>query len=176
MNNIALGADGRANHVISVLRATKRNGQLAHEVSFVPGLALHVAPELEISGQWRSEEAEIFDLEATISGQGGWVGLHLDLPFESILPYGVLGIVARTSGPAEAVARVCLRSGKKDGFEDNFFEKPMIFSPQDASHLDVIELNRLSEVPERAPWRELILFLPSRSFHLRLIDLRVFLV
>jgi hypothetical protein len=84
--------------------------------------------------------------------------------------------VTRTQAPAETVARVCLRSGTENGFQDHFFEKLMFFSPQEASHLDVIELNHFSPVLKHAPWRELILFLPSTSFNLRLIDLRVFLV
>lgn len=176
MENIVLGADGRANQAISTLRIANTMGDLIHDVTIAPGLTLHIAPELEVSGKWRSEEAVVLDLDAVLSGQDGWVGLHLALPFESTLSYGMLGFAARTKARTMTEVRVCLRSGTESGFEDHFFEKPLLFSPQETTHLDVIELNSIVPVPQRAHWRELILFLPTQSFSLRLIDLRIFLV
>ena len=164
MNNITLGADGRANYAISILRASNQKGELKHQNEFAPGVKLLVSPELAISGEWQSKEAELLSMEAEISGEGGWVALHITLPFESTLPYGVCGVVARTKAPQDLVANVCLRSGKEEGFEDQFFEKQMYFTPDESTHLDVIDLHRSQFVPKSSPWRELIIFLPSKSF------------
>lgn len=176
MDNIALGADGRANHAISTLRLTNRTGDLVHNVTFIPGLTLHIAHDLEVSGRWRSEEGVALDLEATLLGDNGWAALHIAMPFESTVPYGMLGFAARTQASTATESRICLRSGVESGFEDTFFEQNLVFLPQETSHLGVLEFHNYTSVPQRAPWRDLIVFLPAHSFSLRLIDFRIFLV
>jgi hypothetical protein len=104
------------------------------------------------------------------------VGLHLDLPAKDLRQAGVLGFGARFAAPEIMVARVCLRSGTKSGFEDCFFDKHMLLRPEEASHIDALSIHHRADLPVQAPWRELIIFMPTRAFQASLIDLRVFIV
>jgi hypothetical protein len=176
-NNIALGADGQANHTLGVLRGGTFQGALATNVSFLPGLKLNADPALEVAGSYRSPAGRLLELDLTTGpGLGGWVGLHLDLPAKDLRQAGVLGFGARFAAPEIMVARVCLRSGTKSGFEDCFFDKHMLLRPEEASHIDALSIHHRADLPVQAPWRELIIFMPTRAFQASLIDLRVFIV
>lgn len=175
-DNIAIGADGQANHLLAELRARPRDGMLGTDVHFLPGLDLHADPELGLSGSWTSPEGRLLDFAAETSAPGGWCGLHLSLPLGTTRGKGVLGFAARIEAPEIFVARACLRSGRSDGFVDCFFDKHLLFTPEEASHVDAIQIPQRDTVPEEAPWRELILFLPTEPFRLSLIDWRVFAV
>ena len=88
----------------------------------------------------------------------------------------MVGFAARIAAPEILVARACLRSGTEEGFVDCFFDKHLLFRPEEASHVDALPVHHRADLPLRAPWRELILFLPTDDFRLSLIDLRVFVV
>lgn len=177
VDNIALGADGQANHTLSVLRCGTSEGKLSSDVSFLPGLKLNADPALELSGTYRSPKGKLLEFDAkTGPNPGSWIGLHLNIPAEDLSNAGVLGFAARISAPEILVARVCLRSGAEDGFEDCFFDKHLLLRSEDASHVDALSVHHRDRLPLRAPWRELVVFLPTRSFQLSLIDLRVFIV
>ena len=42
--------------------------------------------------------------------------------------------------------------------------------------MDALHVGKRADLPLRAPWRDVILFLPTRAFQLSLIDMRVFVV
>lgn len=177
VDNIAPGADGQANHTLSVLRGGTFEGPLASDVSFLPGLKLNADPALELSGTYHSPAGRLLEFDAkTGPNPGGWVGLHLDVPAEDLRNAGVIGFAARFAAPEIMVARVCLRSGIENGFEDCFFDKHLLLRSEEASHVDALPVHHREALPERAPWRELVIFLPNRAFQLSLIDLRVFIV
>ena len=177
VDSIASGADGQANHTLSVFRAATSAGDLSSDVLFLPGFKLNADPALELSGSYRSPQGHLLDFDAkTVADTGGWVGLHLSLPATDLGDAGVLGFAARTAGPDILVVRACLRSGTEDGFTDCFFDKYLLVHPQEASHVDALSVHSRDKLPIRAPWRELVLFLPNRAFKLSLIDLRVFIV
>lgn len=176
-DNLTLNADGQANHTLTVMRNETREGSLTSDIDFLPGLALHADPVLELSGRYRSPEGRILELEAkTGPAPGHWLALHLRVPAQDIRNNGVFGFIARSSAPEILVARACLRSGVEGGFVDCFFDKHILIRPEETLHMDVLSLPYHEQVPTRAPWRELILFLPTQDFKLSLADLRVFLV
>lgn len=176
-DNLTPGADGQANHTLSVMRNESREGKLRSDVDFLPGFSLHSDPALELSGKFSSPKGRILELEAhTGAHTGHWLALHLAMPAGDLRNSGVLGFVARVSAPEILVARACLRSGAKDGFVDCFFDKHLLIRPEEASHMDALSVQDRERLPLEAPWRELILFLPNNSFKMSLIDLRVFLV
>jgi len=176
-DNLALGADGQANHTLAVLRDDTREGKLTSDLEFLPGFALHADPEMALSGSYKSPKGRLLEIDAKAgSNQGNWFGLHLSIPVHDLGDKGVLGFVARLSAPDITVARACLRSGTEDGFQDCFFDKHLLFRPDEASHMDVLQVQMRDQLPQHAPWRELILFLPTGDFRLSLADLRVFAV
>lgn len=175
-DSIALGPDGQANHTLAVLRNSANKGELAPHVEFMPGFNLHTDPELGLAGQYRSPEGQLLEIDARPTGAGAWNALHLALPADDLRRYGVLGFAMRSASPELLVIRACLRSGIEGGFEDCFFDKHILVRPEASSHVDALALAHRSRLPPEAPWRELVLFLPTRGFRLSLIDLRVFLV
>ena len=176
-DSIALGPDGQANHTLALLRGEDRDGSLSSEMVFVPGLRLHADPVLEASGTWRSPKGRLLEFNLTSgSGHGGWCGLHVTVPATDLERTGVLGFAARIAAPEMHVARACLRSGTPDGFVDCFFDKHLLFHPEEASHLDALPVHHRDNIPPSAPWREIVIFLPTTSFRLSVTDLRVFVV
>ncbi|SEL28522.1 hypothetical protein SAMN05421666_3367 [Roseovarius nanhaiticus] len=177
LTNLALGGDAHANHALSMLRASVPEGILAHHVPLAPGIALHAAPGLGLSGRYASPRGIILELDAAMTGaRGGWFALHIALPAYALADHGVFGFAARLRAPQVCSIRACLRSGTEDGFVDAFFEKHLIARPDETSHLDALALALREDVPAHAPWREVILFLPIGTVRLCLIDLRMFLV
>lgn len=176
IDSIAIGADGHANHVLAILRNGDHTGDLSQDVTFLPGLKLNADPALALSGQYTSPAGWLLQLDVQIDNPGSWVGLHLDLPANDLSHVGVIGFAARIAGPEVLMARACLRSGSDSGFVDCFFDKHLLFRPEETSHLDAVSVAQRMMLPVQAPWRELILFLPTESFTLSLIDLRVFVV
>lgn len=177
VDSITPGADGQANHTLAIWRADRTEGDLASDITFLPGLELHADPALEVSGRYRSPEGRLFEFDLhTGPRPGGWVGLHLSLPVSDLRGAGVLGFAARFAAPDIQVVRACLRSGVEGGFEDCFFDKHLLFRPEEASHVDALQVHQRDRLPGQAPWRELVFFLPTQAFRLSLIDLRVFVV
>lgn len=176
-DNIALGGDGHANHALAVLRSETREGELGHHVSLVPGVDFNADPALEPSGRFTSPAGRVVELDFKAGpNPGGWVGLHVKVPAEDLRNAGAFGFAARLSAPDVQVARACLRSGTPDGFQDCFFDKHLLFRPDEASHVDALPIHHRDLLPIQAPWRELVFFLPTRSFQLSVIDLRLFVV
>jgi hypothetical protein len=143
----------------------------------VPGLAFHADPQAGLSGHWHSPRGRLLEVETTVTRPGRWLGLHLALPdLADLAPLVWLGLAAR-SGAGHAMAlRVCLRSGLPEGgFHDQFFDRHLLSQPAETDHLDMIAPARLPDLPPKAPWRELILFLPpGESLRWSLHDLRLF--
>lgn len=176
-DSLTIGADGQANHALSVWRNGQSEGDIGTDVTFIPGFKLNADPALDLHGKYRSPKGQILELDVkTGQNPGSWVGLHLSLPVDDLTQTGIIGLAARIAAPEVLIARVCLRSGTKGGFKDCFFDKHLLFRPEQASHVDALSIAQRPDIPARAPWRELVFFLPSKAFHLSLIDLRVFAV
>jgi hypothetical protein len=146
------------------------------ETPLAPGLSLNADPEAGIIGIWRSPRGRLLEIEATPKAPGAWFALHLVLPLPDLAGIGWLGFVARSSSDRAVAVLPCLRSGlATGGFHDCFFDRHILSRGQQTDHHDLIAPEWRPDLPVRAPWRELILFLPpTEPLHWALHDLRVF--
>lgn len=162
---------------LAALRQDRSDGGgLADFVKLLPGLALHADPALGVGGRWTSPAGRLLELEVTTQGPGTWIGLHVALLAADLTGAAWIGFVCRSAAPAEVMVRPCLRSGTEDGFTDVFFDKHILADPEPRSHVDAIHLPICRTLPETAPWRELVLFLPRKAFRWHLHDLRPFVI
>ncbi|MCF6234042.1 MAG: hypothetical protein L3J36_13245 [Rhodobacteraceae bacterium] len=175
--NAPIAPDTYLNQSLQVLRDSFCDGDITELVDFHPGLTLHADPALQVGGHWRSPAGRLLELEVDTFGGGSWIGLHMALGKIDLSAFGVLGITCRSAAPNMQVIQPCLRSGLENGgFEDCFFSKRILSYPEPSSHLDALHIDMQIKLPEDAPWRELILFLPCHSFRWDLHDLRLFIV
>lgn len=150
------------------------DGRLTDSVEFCPGFFLHAAPGLGVGGTWRSPPDRVLELEITAQESGDWMALHLRLEGVENLGGAWIGFACRHAAPEQQMIRPALRSGTQSGFSDCFFDKHILTTPQPRNHLDAINMATNRTIPERAPWRELVLFLPPRTLCWHLHDLRLF--
>lgn len=177
VDNVALGADGHTNHILHVMRQSEASLDLSSNVEFLPGLVLRTDPSLELTGTAHSPEGTLLAIDAQMKDHhGSWCGLHINLPAKDLTHNGVIGFAARIKASGLNVARACIRSGTDDGFADCFFDKHLMFRSDEASHIDGMSISCSNDLPLQAPWRELVFFLPTRSFNMTFVDLRVFVV
>ena len=158
------------------------HGVLGDMVEFHPGFSINASPVLEISGHWRSPSGRLLELDVTPRGPrdpvADWVGLHLRLTGVGDLSDAWVGFACRSAAQGQQMIRACLRSGhetgNKTGFSDVFFDRHILADPEPRNHLDALHVATTRAIPEQAPWRELVLFLPRHDFRWDLHDLRVF--
>lgn len=175
-DNLRIGADAQLNNALGVLRDGVVGGALTDRVELMPGIYLAADPALKIAGAHHSPEGRILEIAAEMQGEGNWMALHMALPARDLAPYGFVGFAARIEAPETQVIQPCLRSGVEGGFVDCFFDKHILALPQPRSHLDALTAHHRDNLPAQAPWRELIFFLPTRSYRLSILDLRIFVV
>lgn len=175
-NSLVAGADGQINHMISVLRRRHLEGPLKDDLRLIPGCQLHADPQLGLTGSYRSPKGRVLEIDAQMTGPGGWCALHIDLPARDLGVAEVLGFLCRAAAPEDQILRACLRSGTDKGFVDTFFDKHLLLYSEVSVHLDAITVPLRPDLPQIAPWRQLILFLPTQSFRATLHDLRVFVI
>jgi len=167
-----------ASPLASVLADWRREiaaGDIADSLRFGPGLALYADPSLEVRGTWRSPAGRLLELDVTTSGTGTWIGLHVTLDAPDLTNTAWIGFACRSVAPEQATIRCCLRSGTDEGFTDCFFDRHILSDPEPRSHVDALHIPTTRAIPETAIWRELVLFLPRKSFRWHLHDLRPFL-
>ncbi|MFD1344455.1 hypothetical protein [Litorisediminicola beolgyonensis] len=174
--SIALGPDGQANHLLALVSGQSRDGTLSSKTRIAPGFMLNSDPALGLSGRYGSPEGRLLEVDAEMSGPGDWIALHLDFHAGDLSEMGVLGFALRGVAPEMILLRACLRSGTPEGFEDCFFDKHILLHPEESTHLDALALPYRDRLPVTAPWRQLVIFLPTETFRLSIADLRVFLV
>lgn len=177
LNNIALGPAAGINHTLEQLRAQEwAASELLPDGEIAAGLRFGLDPEAVFEGRFSSPRGRLLDIEGEMLRPARWFGLHIPLDALDLSEQAVVGVALRLTAPRPAVIRACLRSGRSAGFSDCFFQKAIITSgPEVALHLDVLDIARY-DIPDEAPWREIVLFLPTRSFSLSIRDLRIFVV
>lgn len=164
----------------TVLREQRQDrsegGDLADFVKFRPGLSLHADPALRIGGHWRSPAGRLLELEIACPGTGQWIALHIALNAADLTAAAWIGFACRSAGLNDLMIRPCLRSGTDDGFTDCFFDKHILATAEPQAHVDALHVASHRTIPETAPWRELVLFLPRQDCRWHLHDLRPFLL
>lgn len=141
-----------------------------------PGLVLRADPAARIAASWSSPRGRLLELATRVEAPGDWLGLHLTLGLSDLTGLAWLGFAARTGAGQALVARACLRSGLADGgFHDTFFDRDLLSQAAILDHQDMIAPDQRPDLPQQAPWREFILFLPpTQDIDWALHDLRLF--
>ena len=158
---------------LCALRAGQVRGEVTHGVTPTPGIALHADSGLTLGGQYRSPAGRLLELEVEAAGQGQWLGLHIALCAPDLFAATWLTLTCRSAARGAMMIRPCLRSGQASGFVDCFFDKHILADHTPRAHIDGLHLPSTRAIPDTAPWRELVLFLPRESFTWHLHDLRV---
>lgn len=157
------------------LRAGSASGEIVPETEIVPGLRFVPDPDAGMRGHYTSPAGRLLEIEVSHDRPARWCGLHLRLDLGDLDGLGVIGLAARFAAPQALAVSPCLRSGTATGFSDCFFSKQVAALPRPLLHLDALETDgRHKTLPRSAPWREIVLFLPTSSFRVDLHDLRIF--
>jgi hypothetical protein len=168
--------DRTLNLPLDRLRASVLAGGDIAGAAPVPGVQFHADPQARIAGRWTSPRARLLEVDTTVDTPGDWFALHIDLPLADLSGVAFLGFVARTAAARAMVTRACLRSGLPEGgFTDTFFDRHILSQPGEGDHVDLLAPDRRPDLPQSAPWREFILFLPPvQDIRWALHDLRLF--
>lgn len=144
----------------------------------VPGAFFHQDPDAEILLHWSSPRGRILELQSEVKLPGAWFGLHLGLDLPDLANIGFLGFAARTAAAQPVTIRACIRSGiEGGGFHDCFFDRHILAQPEESDYMAMIAPSRRPLLPQQAPWREFVLFLPTtHGVHLAICDLRFFAI
>lgn len=177
-NNILLGPDAQVRFSLQKLRAHQGQGKIAGErTPIMDGVFLSTDPDAGVTGEYHASRDNLLKLRMRPGrGQARWQGLHVIVGPLDLSDAAVIGVVARSQAPSSFTTRVCLRSGGDGQFIDTFFPKTMVSFAQPSTHLDILEIAKLPELPQRAQWRDLILFFQGSNVDLDLLDLRFFVV
>ncbi|WP_370162392.1 hypothetical protein [Limimaricola soesokkakensis] len=164
-----------AQDALKTLRCARISGDIVPEVEVAPGLRFVADPAAGMRGRFSSPEKRLLEIHVTHEKPARWLGLHLHLGIGNLSSLGVIGLATRIAAPHALSVAPCIRSGTEEGFVDCFFNKQVAALPRPLLHVDALETDgRHVGLPETAPWRELVLFLPTNDFRIDLHDLRVF--
>ncbi|KAA9005090.1 hypothetical protein [Histidinibacterium aquaticum] len=166
--------EDRTNRRIAALVRREASGTLSSRTRLAHRIRVDADPALGIEGEWRSPRGRLLELDVRTSGPGGWCALHMRFSGGLLKEAGFLGLMCSGVAPEITRARACLRSGTREGFVDRFFDKHLLLRPEIGSHMDAVALGDRSDAPADPPWREVILFFPTRPFRATLLDFRVF--
>jgi len=171
-----MARDTQMNAPLTALRAAVIAQRPVGTGALAPGVDLRIDPDARISGQWSSPRGRLLELRTEVAQPGDWLGLHLALPPLDLTGVVWLGLAVRSAGAPALVVRACLRSGLPGGgFRDDFLDRHILSQPAETDHVDLLAPDRRPGLPPRAPWREMVLFLPpAQSVTWALHDLRLF--
>lgn len=160
---------------LAALRDGITTGDIAERVDFAPGISLIADAPLGVGGSWRSPAGRLLELDISMAGRGDWIALHMALDLPDLADIAFIGFGCTGVGPTQQIIRPCLRSGLDDGgFVDCFLDRHILTRTDAIPHVDALYVPTCRTLPETAPWRELLLFLPTEPLRWHLHDLRIF--
>ena len=176
-NNLDLGPEASANHLLGLLRAGSFDGPIKPgETRVLPGVFFSVDPDSKTSGRFPSAVQSLLNIDFAIDGKSRWVALHVKLGPVDLTDRQVVGVVCKSSSPQATTFQLSLRSGREGGFIDHNFRKTTVAYAAPSTHLDAIQIEADSTLPLKAPWRELVLLFRPENSQIVLKDLRIFIV
>ncbi len=160
--------------VLEPLLAQPSVGLLSPDGALAPGVWIHGDPEGRQQVQSVAHPGGGLNLRAEVQHPGGWLAMHVALGAVDLSDRALIGFYAHSQALRACTWRACLRSGTETGFIDHFFDRDVVAYAAPSSHSDVLELAAQRGLPQRALWREFILFFHVESFDFTLLDLRLF--
>lgn len=137
---------------------------------------LHRDPEARGALEWASPRGRLVELKVAEDAPCRFLALHVPLPLRDLRQTEWLGLALRGAGDPVLSLRACLRSGLPGGgFHDSFFPRNLPQPPHETDMTLALCPARDFDLPLRAGWRDLILFLPpGQRLAWSLHDLRIF--
>lgn len=176
-DNILIGPDAHSRFTLQMLRHHEGAGDLhSGSLPVTDGVSLSTDAEAEVVGDYCCRADNMIQVRMDAAEGRRWQALHIHLGDVNLANAGVLGIVARSVAPASTTTRLCIRSGNDDQFMDTFFSKTMVSFAQPSTHMDVMDIAAMPDLPRQAQWRDLILFFRAGDISIDLLDLRFFVV
>ena len=175
-DSIVSGNSSSHDQALAALKQGSNKGPITTSTEIAPGIALHADPAAGAGGRWVSPAGRLLEIAVSAPPEGKWTALHLRLEAPDLAACDWLGLICRSAAPGEVMVRPCLRSGQADGFSDCFFPRHLLSTAEPMSHSDALHIPSTPAIPERAPWRELVLFLPGGDVTWHLHDLRLVLL
>lgn len=177
-DNILIGPDAQLRFSLQLLRAHKGRGKIAGDrTPIIDSVFLSTDPDAQVTGDYTADATNMVKLQMrSRKGPSRWQGMHIVMGPVDLSKAAVIGIVARSQSPSSMTTRICLRSGGGGQFTDNFFPKTMVSFAQASTHLDVLDMADINDLPRQAQWRDLILFFQGDTVDLDLLDLRFFVL
>lgn len=176
-DNILTGPDAQSRFTLRLLHNHQGEGRVVSgNLAVMDGVFLSIDPEARVAGSYRCRSDNMIDLRLDAAEGRRWQALHIQLGDLNLASAGVVGIVARSVALSSTTIRLCIRSGNDDQFLDTFFPKTMVSFSKPSTHMDVIDLVTMPDLPRQAQWRDLILFFRAGDIAVDLLDLRFFVV
>lgn len=178
-DNLFLGPDADVRFSLSALRALEASGTISAEKTLIlNGITFSYSAGAQMKGQYRSGRDNMLSLSLSCRSRSlpQWQCLTISLGAMDLAGAGAVGVIARTSAPQSTLSRFTLRSGRDGDFVDQPFGKALASFAAPSTHLDVIEIARVPNLPLQAQWRDLILFFRPGPLDIEILDLRVFAV
>jgi hypothetical protein len=176
-HSLDLGPEAGVNSTLATLRLLDRSAApIARGETLVPGIFLDFDPEGGVEAMVHSTPDTLFSAEFTVTGDAGWLALHIALGEIDLSQHMMFGFICKSMAPQSTTLRPCLRSGTAEGFSDIFFRKTIITYAEPSLHLDALMIDEHADLNVAAPWRELVLFFRPESGSYDLQDLRVFMI
>lgn len=177
VHNLSHGPMADVTHNLATLRAAELEMPAAPHVDLAPGIFFVCDPDKPVTGTVRSAPGSMVTLDLQVPEGSRWRALHVRLAQVDLTASDVLMAVLRLRADGYTAARMVLRSGtgaaEGPGFVDSFFLKRVVAQPDSALHLDWLELGAVPDLPAKAPWRELIVFLDPADMAVEIEDLQL---
>lgn len=134
--------------------------------------SVSIDPAAQFDAKWQSPKGRILELEFAPSPPLRWLGLHLPID-PDLSGFQWYGFALRHSASRPIGFRAAMRTdGAADA--DFFFPRHLMIGPEQGDHCDLIDPRQIPDLPLRAGFRELILFLPvTVAYAYALHDLRL---
>ncbi len=156
----------------------------------VTGLRLMADPAAVMTLHWSSPTGRLLEIATTVTTPGGWCALRLTVDLPDLAGIAGLGLWLRASADPALTLQAVLRSAHP---APRPTDGPAVPAPTDhvdtplahrilchaapSDHTALWLADRHPDLPRRAPWREVLLFLPPhRPVTLSLHTLRLFTV
>lgn len=176
-HSLDFGPEAAVNTRIAELRGLQRpRKRISNDQPLVPGVFFNSDPGGRVSIEAECLADNLVRAHLSVDGPAKWVGLHVALGDLNLQDKLLLGVALRSRSPKSTSFRLCLRTGRDEGFTDTFFRKTVVTYEEPSLHMDALMIAEHSAIAGPAPWRDLIFFFRPETATVNLQDLRVFIL
>lgn len=135
-----------------------------------------IDPEGQIKGNFETGNGNVLKLSYRIIRPVRWVGLHIAAGNFDLQGRSIAGLICKSHADHAVTSRACIRSGYEGGFTDIFLPKHIVSYAEPSTHIDLLQVEKETDLPKKADWRELVIFLPVADTNITISELKFFVV